>query len=63
MFLKLHKSLKPNNTTYVMESLIWNTLIPSRHELPDDIVDSYGNGNKEENDDLSPIPINNLETY
>lgn len=33
MFLKLNIILNLNNTTYVAESSIWNTLIPSRHEL------------------------------
>jgi hypothetical protein len=35
MFLKLNMSLVPNNP--VVESSIWNTLIPPHPELPDDI--------------------------
>jgi hypothetical protein len=33
----------PNNTTYVANSLIWNTSIPSRIEWPDDIDNSDNN--------------------
>ena len=33
MFLKLNISLIPNNPTEFAESLIWNTLIPSRPEF------------------------------
>ena len=52
MFLKLNMSLISNNTANVAETLIWNTLIPSRPELPNNIVDSDDNEN-EEDDDLS----------
>jgi hypothetical protein len=48
MFLKLNMSLIPNNPTDGAESLIWNTLIPSRPELPDDIDDSNDNENEED---------------
>ena len=37
MFLKLNKSMLLKNTTDVVESSIWNTLIPSSLELLDDI--------------------------
>jgi hypothetical protein len=64
-FLKLNMNLIPSNPTNVVESLIWNTLIPSRLELPDDIYDSDDNkseedeeeGDEDEDDDLSPIPM------
>jgi hypothetical protein len=46
-------SLIFNNIADVTESLIWNTLIPSHLELPDDIDDSNDNENKEDDDDLS----------
>jgi hypothetical protein len=39
MFSKLNMSLIPRNPVDVTESLIWNTLIPSRLELPNDIND------------------------
>ena len=51
MFLKLNMNLIPNNLTKVMESTIWNTLIPSRLELPDDIDDSNDNENEGDDDD------------
>ena len=41
MFLTLTMSLIPNN-------IIWNTLIPSRPELPDDINDFDDNENEED---------------
>jgi hypothetical protein len=44
-------SLIPNNPSNVVESPIWNTLIPSRPELPDDIEDSNDNENEEDEDD------------
>ena len=50
MFLKLNMSLNPNNPMDVMESPIWNTLIPSCLELPDDIDDF--DENEEEDDDV-----------
>ena len=48
-----------------MESSIWNTLIPSCPELPDDIDDSDDNENEDDeedddnnnDDDLSPVPV------
>ena len=43
-------SLIPNNLVDVMESLIWNTLIPSHPKLPHDIDNS-----NDEDDDLSPL--------
>ena len=62
MFLKLNMSQIPNNLVDVVESPVWNTLIPSRPELPDDIDDSNDNENEEEgdeidDDDLSLVPI------
>ena len=42
-------SLIPNNTTIVAESLIWNTLISSHLELPDD-TDNFDNNENEEDD-------------
>ena len=50
-FLKLNLSLIPNNPTCVAESLVWNTLSPSRSKLPDDIDDSDDNENEEQDDD------------
>ena len=56
-----------------MESLIWNTLIPSQPELPDYIDDSNDNENEEEDDDdnhnddddedvdLSSVPVESKE--
>ena len=61
MFLKLNISLIPNNTTFVTESSIWNTLIPSHLELPYDIDNSNNNENEEDDDDLSPVPIESEE--
>ena len=66
MFLKLNMSLIPNNLADVAESPIRNTLIPSRHELKDDIDDSDDNENEEEDDDddddLSPMLVESEET-
>ena len=72
MFLKLSMSLIPNNPTYVVESSIWNALIPSCLELPDDIDefddnenqeddDDDDNDNDDEDDDLSPMLVENEE--
>ena len=72
MFLKLNMSLIPNNPVDVVESLIWNTLVASLTELPDDIDDSDDNEIEEEDnddnyyddgedDDLSPIPVESEE--
>ena len=52
----------PNNTIDVVESLIWNTLIPSCPKLADDIDDSNDkneedNDNDDEHDDLSPVRV------
>ena len=46
---------------------IWNTLIPSRHALPNDIDDYDDNeyeeeGDDDEDDDLSPVPFESKET-
>ena len=55
---------------YVAESPIWNTLIPSRFELLDDVDDSddYENEEDDDNDNdnddddyLSPMPIESEE--
>ena len=69
MFLKLNMSLIPSNPTDVAESPIWNTLIPSRPELLDDIDDSDDNENDEDNeeeeeedDDQSPVPVETKES-
>ena len=69
MFLKLNMSLIPNNPADVAESPIWNTLIPSRPELQDDIDNSDDSENDkgddddddEEDDDLSPVPVKSEE--
>ena len=66
MFLKLNISLIPNNPAIIAESSIWNTLIPSRPELPNDIDDSDDNENEdddeeEEDDDLSPMLVKSEE--
>jgi hypothetical protein len=57
MFWKVNMSLILNNPTDFGESPIWNTLIPFRRELPDDIDDSDDNENEkddeEEEEDLS----------
>ena len=60
MFLKLNMSLIPNNPTNVVESPIWNTLIPSCLELLDDIDDYEDNDNYDE-DDLSPMLVESEE--
>ena len=49
-------SLTLNNPTDVLESPVWNTLIPSRPKLPDDIDNSDDNEN-EKDDDLSPMLV------
>ena len=71
MFLKLKRSLIPNNTTIDVKSSIWNTLIPSHRELPNNIDNSDDNDNEhdddddndddDEDDDLSPMPIESEE--
>ena len=43
-----------------MESLIWNILIPSRHELSYDI-DDFDDNQNEEDDDLSPWLVESVE--
>ena len=58
-------SLTLNNLADVAESPIWNTLIPSHCELPNDIDDYDDNENEEEeedDDDLSPTLVKNEET-
>jgi hypothetical protein len=73
MFLKLNMSLIPNNPTNVTAPPIWNTLIPSRPELPNDI-DNYDDNENEEDDegeednndddkddDLSPLLVKSEE--
>ncbi len=57
--LKQGLSLIPNNPTNVPEALIWNTLIPSRHESLNDIDDSNDkkNWDDDEDDDQSPMPV------
>ena len=73
VFLKRNMSLIPNNPIDIAEFPVWNTLIPSRHELLDDIDDSHDteneeddeeeekdgddNDNDDEDDDLSPVPV------
>ena len=49
-------SLIPNNPLDVVESLIWNTLIPSQPEL------ANGIDNSDDNDDLSPMLVESDET-
>ena len=65
MFMKLNMSFIPNNPTNVAESPIWNTLIPSRPELPIDIDDSNDNENEEDDDndnnELSLVPVESEE--
>ena len=68
MFLKSNMSLIPNNPTNVTKSPIQDTLIPSRPEVPYDIVDSNDNENEEgdgddndEDDDLSPVLVKSEE--
>ena len=60
MFLKLNMSLNPNNLAYFMEFLIWNTLVPSRLKLSDDI-DHSNDINEEEEEDLSRVPVKSEE--
>jgi hypothetical protein len=55
-------SLILNNLANVVESLIQNTLTPSRHELAYDIDDSNDNQNKEDDDNLSPGLVESKET-
>ena len=69
MFLKLNMSLIPNNLADVTESLIWNILIPSHVELPDNMDNPDENENEkddddddDEEDDLSPMPVESEET-
>ena len=57
MFLKLNMSLILNNTKNVGEHSIWNTLIPYRLELPNDI----NNFDDNEDDDLSPVLVESEE--
>jgi hypothetical protein len=57
MYLELNMSLIPHNLACVVESPIWNTLIPSCLELPDDIDDSE----EEEEEDLSSMPTESEE--
>ena len=67
VFSKLNMSMFLNNSAYVVESPIWNTLIPSRLELLDGIGDSDSNNwneedvDEEEDDDLSLEPIESEE--
>ena len=51
MFLRLNMNMFLNNPADVAESPIQNTLIPSHHELPNDIDDSNDNDNENEEDD------------
>jgi hypothetical protein len=65
--VKLNMSLIPNNPTNDTDSPIWNTLIPFRLELLDDIDNSDANENQEnddddEDDDLSLVPAESEET-
>ena len=57
--------LIPNNTTIILEFLIWNTLIPSHPKVPDNINISDDNENDEEeeedDDDLSPVLVESEE--
>ena len=64
-------SLIPNNPTNVAESLIWNTLISSHPELPNEIdtsdhneneEDDDDNDNDDENDDLSLVLVESEES-
>jgi hypothetical protein len=65
MFLKLKRSMVPNNTTIVVESSIWTTLIPSHLESLDYIDNFNDNENDEDedddDDDLSPMPVESEE--
>ena len=60
MLLKPNMSMNPNNTTDVADSSIWNTLSPSRLEMPNDIDDSDDKEN--DDDDLSPVPVESEKT-
>jgi len=74
MFLKLNMSLIPNNLVDVTESPIWNTLITSHLELPNDIDDfddneeddddeeQEDNDDDDKDDDLSPMPVESDKT-
>ena len=62
MFLKLNMSLTTNNPIDVAGSLIWNTLIASHLELPNDIDNFDDNEHEEEEEDLSPMPVESEET-
>jgi hypothetical protein len=69
MFLKSSMSLIPINLVDVVESLIWNTLIPFSLELVDNIDDPNDNENEQDDDeeqddddnddddDLLPMPV------
>jgi hypothetical protein len=66
MFLKLKRSLITDNISVVVESSIWNTLIPSHPKLPYDFDNSDDSENEEddddnndndEDDDLSLVPV------
>ena len=61
MFLKLKRSLIPNNTTIVVEFSIWNTLIPSHVELLDNIDNENEHDDDDEDDDLSPVLVESEE--
>ena len=43
MFVELNMNTIPNNTTNVIDSSLWNTLIPSHPELLDDISNDKEN--------------------
>ena len=64
IFLKLNMSLIPNNPIEFAESPIWNTLIPSRPKLPNDIDDFEENENEDHDeeveDDLPPMPVEGI---
>ena len=70
MYLELNMSLIPHNLACVVESPIWNTLIPSRLKLPNDMDnsdddenedDANDNDDDDEDDDQSPMPIESEE--
>jgi hypothetical protein len=52
MFLEVNMSLILNNPTDFGESPIWNTLIPFRPKLPDDIDDSNDSENEKDDDEV-----------
>jgi hypothetical protein len=62
MFLKLNKSLIPNNPKDVTKSPIWNTLISPCYELLDDIDDAEDNED-EEDDDSSSLLVESEEVH